>query len=491
MGPLNAAMKARLLAAQQPVDAGAPAGPTFDITWTTLAEYLLTLERRGVSTNVASFVGAATVREHVVGLDNRPATPAELHRMGELVQREMEAGALGVGSSLIYAPGTYASTEELIELCKVAARSRGKYISHLRSEGRRLLEAIDELIRISREAGLPAEIYHLKAAGRENWPKMDAALARIEAARRAGLSITADMYLYEAGATGLDASVPPTALDGGFESFLGRLQTPARRTEIAQAMRTSSDTWENLYLAAGSPDRVLLVGFRSEKLRPLIGRTLGAVAEARGRDPVDTILDLVAEDRGNPSAVYFMMSEENIRKQLARPWVAIGSDAASMAPEGVFLQSAVHPRAYGNFARLLGRYVRDEQVIPLADAIRRLTGLPASTLGLDRRGFLRPGYYADVVVFDPGAIADRATYESPHQYSVGVDHVFVNGVAVLREGEHTGALPGRALWGPGRKSGWKEEGGKRKEEMDISTESDRSRRTSGGSDTPVVIMGAP
>ncbi len=391
MGPLTPAMRARLIAAQQPDAAAADGWPApYDITWTTLAEYLSELERRGVSTNVASFIGAATIREHVVGLENRAATAAELQVMRALVDREMQAGALGIGSSLIYAPGAYASTAELIELCKVAARWRGKYISHIRSEGRRLLEAIDELVRISREAGLPAEIYHLKAAGRDNWPKMDVALARIESARRAGLAITANMYLYEAGATGLDAAVPPAALDGGFDAFLARLGDPARRAEIALAMRTASDGWENLYLAAGSPDRVRLVGFRSELLRPLIGQTLGSIARARQRDPVDTILDLLTENRGNPSAVYFMMSEENIRKQLARPWVSIGSDAASMAPEGVFLRSAVHPRAYGNFARLLGKYVRDDRVVSLEDAVHRLTGLPASNLGLDRRGYSDP-----------------------------------------------------------------------------------------------------
>jgi N-acyl-D-amino-acid deacylase len=437
MGPLTSAMKARLIESQQHL--------RYDVTWTSLSEYLAEVTRRGVSVNVASFIGAATIREHVIGLENKPPTPAQLDAMRELVRREMEAGALGIGSSLIYAPGAYASTEELIELCKVAARYDGSYISHIRSEGRRLIEGIDELIRIGREAGLPAEVYHLKAAGRENWSKMDTVLERIEEARRAGLAITADMYLYTAGATGLDATVPPSALDGGFTSLLERLARPEERLAIASAMRTPSDAWENLYLAAGSADRVLLVGFRTPALRPLIGKTLAEIAVHRSRDPVDTILDLMVEDGASPGAVYFMMSEDNLRKQLVRPWVAIGSDAAAMAAEGVFLQASTHPRAYGNFARLLGKYVRDEKLLSLEDAIRRLTSLPAKNLGLTDRGELRPGAFADLTVFDPTAIADRATFDRPHQYSVGVQHVFVNGVQVLEDGEHTGAKPGRAL----------------------------------------------
>jgi N-acyl-D-aspartate/D-glutamate deacylase len=437
MGPLTPAMKARLIESQQHL--------RYDVTWTSLSEYLAELTRRGVSLNVASFIGAATIREHVIGLEDKPATPAQLDAMRELVRREMEAGALGIGSSLIYAPGAYASTEELIELCRVAARYDGSYISHIRSEGRRLIEGIDELIRISREAGLPAEIYHLKAAGRENWPKMETALERIEEARRTGLAISADMYLYTAGATGLDATVAPSALDGGFTSLLERLARPEERLAIASAMRTASDAWENLYLAAGSADRVLLVGFRTPALRPLIGKTLAEIAASRNRDPVDTILDLMIEDGASPAAVYFMMSEDNLRKQLLRPWVTIGSDAAAMAAEGVFLQASTHPRAYGNFARLLGKYVRDEKLLSIEDAIRRMTSLPAKNLGLRDRGELRPGAFADITVFDPTAIADRATFDRPHQYSVGVQHVFVNGAQVLENGEHTGAKPGRAL----------------------------------------------
>jgi N-acyl-D-amino-acid deacylase len=437
MGPLNEEMKRRMIASQGDLK--------FDVTWTTLAEYLQTLERRGVSQNVASFVGATTVREHVVGLADRAPTPAELDRMRALVRQEMEAGALGVGSSLIYAPAFYASTEELVELCKVAAAFGGMYISHIRSEGNRLLEAVDELIRISREAGIPAEIYHLKAAGEANWPKLDQAIAKIEAARREGLRITADMYTYTAGATGLDAAMPPWALDGGYEALYARLRDPAARAKIRAAIETPSDDWENLYLAAGSADRVLLVEFRSEALKPLTGRSLAEVARMRGKPPAEVIMDLVLEDQSRVGAVYFMMSEDNLKKQIRLPWVSFGSDAASMAPEEPFIRSSAHPRAYGNFARLLGKYVREERVIPLEEAIRRLTSLPATNLRLDGRGTLAPGAFADIVVFDPAAIADRATFEKPHQYAVGVRHVFVNGVQVLKDGEHTGAKPGRAL----------------------------------------------
>lgn len=442
MGPLTAEMKKR--AVEQMGDL------KYDITWTTLSEYLRELERRGVSQNVASYIGATTIREHVIGLEDKAPSPAQLDQMRALVRQEMEAGALGIGSSLIYAPAFYASTDELIELCKVAARYRGKYISHMRSEGNRLLEAVDELIRISREAHIPAEIYHLKAAGQSNWPKMDQAIAKIEAARRDGLQITADMYTYPAGATGLDASMPPWVLDGGYDSAYRRLADPATRKKIAEAIRTPGDAWENLYRAAGSPDRVLLVEFKSDKLKPLTGKTLAEAARLRGEDPVDTIMNLVLEDRSRVGTVYFMMSEDNIRKQIALPWVSFGSDASSMAPEPPFTKSSAHPRAYGNFARVLGKYVRDDKVLTMQDAIRKLSGLPATNLELDHRGFLKPGMFADVVVFDPATIADRATFENPHQYAVGVRQVFVNGTQVIKDGEHTGAKPGRALWGPGK-----------------------------------------
>jgi N-acyl-D-amino-acid deacylase len=442
MGPLNDEMKRRLREQQGDVK--------YDIEWTTLAEYLRYLENRGISQNVASFIGAATIREYVIGLEDKPPTPAQLDQMRELVRREMEAGALGITTALIYPPAFFAKTEELIELCKVAAKYHGKYTTHMRSEGNQLIEAVQETIRISREAGLPAEIYHLKASGTANWPKMDQVISMIEKARREGVKITADMYTYPAGGTGLDASMPPWVFDGGRDAAYKRLQDPAIRKRIADEVRTPTDKWENLYLLAGSPDRILLASFRSEKLKPLTGKTLAEAARLRGEDPVETIMNLVLEDRSRVGTIYFLMSEDNIKKQIRQPWVSFGSDAASIAPEGNFLKSAAHPRAYGNFARLLGHYVRDEKVISLAEAVRRLSGLPATNLGLDHRGFLKAGMFADVVVFDPQTIADRATFENPHQLAVGVKDVFVNGVQVLKDGEHTGAKPGKALWGPGK-----------------------------------------
>ena len=442
MGPLTDEMKKRMVENMGDLK--------FEITWTSLSEYLRDLQRRGISQNVASYLGATTVREHVIGLEDRKPTPQQLDEMRALVAREMEAGALGIGSSLIYAPAFYASTDELIELCKVAAKYRGKYISHVRSEGNRLVEAVAELIRISREAGIPAEIYHLKAAGQANWPKIDKVIGMIEEARKQGLKITADMYTYTAGATGLDAAMPPWVLDGGYDAAYKRLADVETRKKIAHAIRTPSPDWENLYLAAGSADRVLLVEFKSEALKPLTGKTLADVAKLRGEDPVETIMNLVLEDRSRVGTVYFMMSEDNVRKQIRLPWVSFGSDAASMAPELPFTRSSAHPRAYGTFARLLGRYTRDEKIVSLSEAVRRLSGLPATNLELDRRGFLKEGMFADVVVFDPDTIADRATFEKPHQYAVGMKHVFVNGVQVLKDGEHTGAKPGLALWGPGR-----------------------------------------
>jgi N-acyl-D-amino-acid deacylase len=443
MGPLNDAMKQRMVEQMGDIK--------FDITWTSLSEYLKNLERRGISTNVASFIGATTIREYVIGLEDKKPTAQQLDEMRALVRQEMEAGALGIGSSLIYAPAFYASTEELIELCKVAAQYRGKYISHMRSEGNRLIEAVQELIRISREAKIPAEIYHLKAAGQANWPKMDKVIAMVEQARKEGLKITADMYNYPAGATGLDAAMPPWVLDGGYDEAYKRLKDAATRKKIAHAISTPTSDWENLYLAAGSADRVLLVEFKSEALKPLTGKTLAEAARLRGEDPVQTIMNLVLEDQSRVGTVYFMMDEDNIRKQIKLPWISFGSDASSMAPEPPFTKSNAHPRAYGNFSRLLGRYVRDEKIIPLEEAVRRLSGLPATNLEIDRRGFVREGMFADLVVFDPGQISDRATFEKPHQYAVGVRQVFVNGVQVLKDGEHTGAKPGRAVWGVGKK----------------------------------------
>jgi N-acyl-D-amino-acid deacylase len=443
MGPVNDRVREHMLREQSDIK--------YDIKWNTLAEYLNYLEKRGISCNVASFIGATTIRENVIGFEDKQPTPEQLDQMRELVRQEMEAGALGIGTSLIYPPAFYAKTDELIELCKVAATYQGKYISHMRSEGNRLLEALDELIRISREAGIPAEVYHIKAAGQPNWGKIDDLLSRIEAAQKEGLKITADMYTYTAGGTGLDACLPPWTEDGGYPALFKRLRDPAAREKIKTQVQTPSDEWENMYLAAGGPEHILLAQFKSKKLKPLTGKTLAEVAKMRGKEPIDTAMDLIAEDESRIGTIYFMISEENIKKELTKSWISFGSDEASQAPEGVFLKSNPHPRAYGNFARVLGKYVRDEKVLSMTDAIHRLSGLPATNLGLDHRGLLKEGMFADVVVFDPATIADRATYEKPHQYAVGVKHVFVNGVQVLKNGEHTGAKPGRALWGPGKK----------------------------------------
>lgn len=440
-GPLTEEMKAREKASQGDL--------RFDIEWTTLGDYLTYLENRGVSPNVASFVGATTIRVHELGEQDRAPTPEELERMKELVREAMEEGALGVGSSLIYAPAFYADTEELIELAKVAAEYDGRYISHIRSEGTQLLEAVDELLTIAREADIGAEIYHLKAAGEANWDKLDDVIDKVDSARAEGLDITANMYTYTAGSTGLDAAMPPDIQEGGYEAWADRLRDPDIRARVAVEMRTPTDEWENLYLAAGGASGTLLVGFKSPELKPLTGKTLAEVAEMRGKTPEETAMDLVIEDGSRVQVVYFFMSEENVRKKVGLPWMAFGSDAGSMAPEGVFLKSSTHPRAYGNFARLLGKYVRDEQAVLLEEAIRRLTSFPADNLKLGSRGRLEVDYFADVVVFDPETIQDHATYEDPHQYATGMKHVFVNGVAVLRDGEHTGALPGRFLRGPG------------------------------------------
>ena len=445
MGPVNESMRAEQLEQQGDIE--------FEIPWTTLSQYLEHLVERGIAPNVASFIGATTVRVHEVGFEDRPPNAAELERMRGLVRQAMLEGALGLGSSLIYAPAFYARTDELIELAKVAGEYGGMYISHMRSEGNRLLQAVEELITISREAELPAEIYHLKAAGEANWSKMDEVIARVEAARADGLRITADMYTYTAGATGLDAAMPPWVQEGGHDAWVERLRDPAIRSRVEQEMRTPTDEWENLYLAAGTAENVLLVGFRQDSLKYLTGKTLAEVASERGTTPEATAMDLVVADDSRVGTVYFLMSEENIGKQIALPWVSFGSDAGSLAPEGVFLGSNPHPRAYGNFARLLGRYVRDRQIISLAEAVRRLSGLPADNLSLRRRGRLAPGFFADVVVFDPARIQDHATFSEPHQFSEGVHYVLVNGSLVLRDGEPTGATPGRVVRGPGW-TGW-------------------------------------
>ena len=440
MGPLSPTMKAQETERQGDLK--------FPIEWTSLGDYLSYLEKRGVSTNVASFVGAATVRVHELGEGDVDPTPAQLTRMRALVRQAMNEGAMGVGSSLIYAPGSYAETDELVALTSEAAKCGGMYISHMRSEGARLEEAVDELIAISRRSGAPAEIYHLKMAGRSNWGKLDAVVKKIEAARAAGQRITTDMYTYTAGATGLDAAMPTWVQAGGLESWIERLKDPAIRARVAAEMKKPGSDWENLYFGAGA-DKMILSGFKNEALKPLTGKTLAEVAVMRGKSSEETAMDLVVEDGSRVGTVYFLMSEDNVRKQVQLPWMSFGSDASSQAPEGVFLKSGTHPRTYGNFARLLGRYVRDEHLISLEQAVYRLTTLPASNLGIKDRGALKPGYYADVVVFDPATIADLSTFEKPHQYSIGMRDVFVNGVAVLRSGEHSGATPGRAVRGAG------------------------------------------
>jgi N-acyl-D-amino-acid deacylase len=447
MGPLNAAMKAagtRGILNNRHIE--------YEVEWTTLGEYLEYLVKRGVSTNVASFVGSSTVRINAMGYDFRDPTPSELDRMQMLVREAMEEGAVGLSAALIYPPAAYAKTEELIALAEVAAEYDGLYISHLRSEGAFFLEALEELVTISEKAGIRAEVYHLKAAGPQNWHKIDQAIARIEHLRAQGKPITADMYTYSASGTSLDACLPPWAHEGGREKLNERLKNPAIREKIRQDMMTPSTDWENMWLNSPSAEGVLLAAFHNPELKPLSGKTLAEVAAMRGTPPEDTLLDLVLEDGKHIFTIYSHMDEENIRKQVALPWVSFCSDAESLAAEGVFLKSSPHPRAYGSFARLLGRYVRDEQRTTLQSAIHRLTSFPAQNLKLDRRGLLAPGYFADVVVFDPSTIADCATYTQPHQYATGMKHVFVNGIQVLHDGEHTGAKPGRVVRG----AGWKQ-----------------------------------
>lgn len=442
MGPLNPEMKVRDKERQGDIQ--------YPIEWTSLGDYLDYLEKRGTAHNVASFVGAQTVRVHELGEGDVDPTPEQLMRMRALVRQAMNEGAMGVGSSLIYAPGSYAETDELVALTTEAGKCGGMYISHMRSEGDRLLEAVDELIEISRRSGAPAEIYHLKMAGKDNWGKFDDVVKHIEAARARGQRITTNMYTYTAGATGLDASMPLWVQDGGLEAWIERLKKPAIRARVAAQMKVRGKDWENLYLGAG-PDKMLLIAFKNEKLKQYTGKTLAEVAKLWGKSPEDTAMDLVIQDGSRVGTVYFLMSEDNVRREVALPWMSFGSDAESAAPEGVFLKSSTHPRAYGNFARLLGRYVRDEKIIPLQEAVRRLTSLPAGNLGISDRGALQVGRFADLAIFDPATIRDRATFEQPQVYSEGMRHVFVNGVLVLRDGEHTGATPGRVVRG----RGWK------------------------------------
>ena len=444
MGPLNEDLKKELQSAQGDIK--------YEMDWNTLDEYLQSLSKRGISPNVASFIGATTVRINHIGYENRAPTDEELTSMKNMVKEAMEDGALGVGSSLIYAPAFYSTTEELIALCKVASEYNGLYISHMRSEGNRLLESVDELIRIADEADIRAEIYHLKLAGKENWSKYDDVVRKIDSARTAGLKITTDMYTYVAGATGLDASMPPWVQEGGYEKWAERLQDSEIRQKVLQEMRTPTDKWENLMYAAGTSDNLLLVGFENDSLRHYTGKTLTEVAKIHGKSPEETAIDLVIADGSRVGTVYFLMSEENLKKQIALPYMSFGSDAASQAPEGVFLNSSAHPRTYGNFSRLLGKYVRDEQIISIEEAVRKLTSLPASNLKINKRGSLSKGYFADLAIFNPETIQDHATFSEPHQLSTGMIHVFVNGEQVLKDGKHTGATPGRVVRGPGYKN---------------------------------------
>ena len=442
MGPLNKQMKE---------DEKTSMGEfKYDIDWTTLGEYLESLERRGISTNVASFIGATTLRIHEIGYEDRPPTDREMENMRNLVRQAMEEGALGIGSSLIYAPAFYSSTEELIELCKIASDYNGMYISHLRSESNQFLEALEELITISEKAGIRAEVYHLKAGGVKNHYKMDQAIARIDAARKRGLDISTDMYTYIAGATGLDAHMPPWVQEGGYNKWVERLKDPDIRAQVKQEMTIDTDEWENLGYLAG-PDGVLFAGFKNSDLRQYIGKTLKEVADELGKHYADVAMDFVIQDGSRVDVVYFLMSEENVKKQIQLPYISFGSDAGSLAPEGDFLKYNPHPRAYGNFARLLGKYVREEKLIPLEEAVYKLSGLSADKLKIKDRGYLKKGNFADVVIFDPETIQDHATFANPHQLATGVLHVFVNGMQVLKDGEHTGKTPGRVVRGPGYK----------------------------------------
>ena len=440
MGPLNEKMK-------QEEQKGAEG---FQIDWNTLGEYLESLEKRGVSTNVASFLGATTLRIHEIGFEDREPTDQEMNTMKELVRQAMKEGAMGIGSSLIYAPAFYSSTEELIELCKVASEYGGMYISHMRSESNQFLEALDELIEIAEKADISAEVYHLKAGGIPNHYKMDLAIDKINNARDRGLNITTDMYNYIAGATGLNAHMPPWVQEGGYEKWVERLKDPLIRVRVKEEMMNDTDDWENLGYLAG-PDGILFSDFKNPELRKYIGMTLKEVSEKLNKHYADVAIDFVIEDGSRVGVVYFLMSEENIKKQLQLPYMSFGSDAGSIAPEGEFLNSNPHPRAYGNFARLLGKYVREEKVISLENAIYKLSGLSATKLKLKERGFLKESYFADIVIFDPNTISDHATFEKPHQLATGMHHVFVNGVQVLKSGEHTGMTPGRVVRGPGYK----------------------------------------
>ncbi|MHA2168704.1 MAG: N-acyl-D-amino-acid deacylase family protein [Candidatus Kariarchaeaceae archaeon] len=441
MGPLNDSMKENIKEIFN-------SEIEYEVCWETLGEYLEYLENKGVSTNIASFVGATTVRIHELGFEDRQATSEELQRMKKLVEDAMKEGAMGVGSSLIYPPAFFADTQELIELCKVASKYNGMYISHIRSEGAKLLEGIDELIAITKQANIRSEIYHLKAAGKTNWKKLDAAIDKIQQAQSDGMQITTDMYTYPAAGTGLQTCLPPWVQDGGNDTMIERLMDPQTRIKIIEEMSEITDEWENLFMEAG-PGNIMIASLKSQNLKHLIGKRISEIAEQMQKSPEDTIIDLIIEEKGWIGCVYFIMTEENIGKKVALPFMSFGSDAPSMAPEGVFLKSSAHPRAYGNFARVIGKYVREEGIITLEEAIRKLATLPAKNLKIMKRGMLKNGFFADIVIFDPEKIQDHATFDDPHQLATGMTHVFVNGIQVLNNGEHTGATPGKFIRGPG------------------------------------------
>jgi N-acyl-D-aspartate/D-glutamate deacylase len=443
MGPLNAKTKKQLQDGQGDIK--------YKVEWNTLGEYMNFLEKKGISPNIASFIGTDVARVYVLGEDNIAPSPVQLDSMKLLVRQAMEEGALGVTDALIYPPATFAKTDELIALSKEASKYGGTYSSHMRSEGNKLWEAVEELITISKEANIPAEIHHLKAAGKDNWYKMDSVIKRVERARKEGLDITADMYTYVAGATGMTSAFPPTLQDGGFGKLRERLMDPKIRKDMIKAMNTDAKDWENLYYGAGGAEHVLLLGFKQDSLKKFTGKTLAEVAKIRGTSPEETAMDLIVQDSTRVGVAYFLMTEDNVKKQVSLPWVSFGSDEASYTPEGVFLKSNAHPRAYGNFARVIGVYTRDEKLMSLQEAIRKLANLPSKHLKLQKRGELKVGNYADIIIFDPAKVKDNATFEKPHQYSEGMIHVFVNGVQVLKDGDHTGAKPGRFVKGPGYK----------------------------------------
>lgn len=444
MGPLNDSGRRWLAKLDPELD--------YTVEWDSLCGYLAYCEEKGVSQNVASYIGATTLRTLVAGYEDRPLTSSQLDTVRGYIKDEMSGGALGIGSSLIYPPAFFASTEELIAMCAATAPFGGKYISHMRSESHGLIDVgLGELIRISREAGVPAEAYHLKAAGADSWPLMQTAIDTIESARAEGLAITADMYTYTAGATGLSNCIPPWFHEGGQDRLLERLVDEPARTEIRKAIEGDATNWENLFARAGSPENILILQVRNPELRAYQGKTLAEIAAARGVDAIDALMDVVLEDRSRVTTAYFMIGEDNVKLGLKQPWVSLGSDSPSTAAEGVFLTRSTHPRAYGCFARMLGKYVREEKLVTLPEAVRKMSRLPADNLGLDRRGRIERGYFADLVIFDPATVADRATYANPHQYAVGVRDVVVNGVLALKDGEHTGQFSGRAVWGPGKR----------------------------------------